>query len=268
MKIRGWVIRLVAIVCVYCLIMPKQQVLAQDLGYKKIENNSMLTEKQASDISDFVCDKINKQYAGSYKMENYHIVFSDKEVNDEDNLWVKMDVIFDMTLVENPEDSAYVKGMAAEVQRMVSSENGAAAQRAYDKLVKELMMNYKQTQTTFVAYLMSIPRQTQEAFSVDDVALFYRGEFDDSETELCPVTIDEGVTAVLDEEDGREALRNAMQNMTDPFEEPTYDRTAAAAYAVAHATEPPEFSADNNMGTYYWRARKNRSHYSRSICTP
>ncbi len=29
----------------------------------------------------------------------------------------------------------------------------------------------------------------------------------------------------------------------------TYDRTAAVAYAVAHATEVPEFSAENNNGS-------------------
>ncbi len=101
--------------CLIGIVMPATKVGAYS-DEPKIENNSKLTSKQAGEIASFICTKINTQYAKSYKLEKYQITFNNVDLDKEKN-YVDMDVIFDMTLVDNPKDSAYVKGMEDEVQK-------------------------------------------------------------------------------------------------------------------------------------------------------
>lgn len=166
----------------------------------QITNISLnLGSRRAEDISDTLIARLQKQYEGRYDLQNYEVTFC-KEVVQGDTLSLDIDLSADMTLVRNPNDSAYVAGMRKAVDKITDAEKKKEAEALYKGYLDEVMSYYMQPERTGFSFQVHLP-----AASAGDEAkapvyeLFYRGE----DGTLAVLEDEEPVyEEILDEEDG------------------------------------------------------------------
>lgn len=166
----------------------------------QITNISLnLGNRRAEDISDTLIARLQKQYEGRYDLQNYEVTFC-KEVVQGDTLSLDIDLSADMTLVRNPNDSAYVAGMRKAVDKITDAEKKKEAEALYKDYLDEVMSYYMQPERTGFSFQVHLP-----AASAGDEAkapvyeLFYRGV----DGTLAALEEEEPVyEEILDEEDG------------------------------------------------------------------
>jgi len=230
------------------LMMPGMPVnAAQEVAVTN--ETSFLGEEQVDAICKAVVENIEENYEGVYAFDNYDITVHN-QTEKGDALYVYVDVLVDMTLIRNPEDSPYMMGMKAALDEIAGAEEKEIAQQEYDAYLQNIMPYYNLPVLTGFLYRVYVPTMmvldSESDFRFD---MYHRMDITDEEVILSEVLEDEQYTEIGDNEDGRNYINEVLISAAAESSNSLYDASRAVAYAVAHAKDIPEYSAANNNGS-------------------
>lgn len=202
-----------------------------------------LGDERVAAICMAVMENIKKNYAGVYAFDYYDItVHNQTEAGDV--LYVDVDVLVYMTLIRNPEDSPYVMGMKLALDAIEGAAEKEIAAQAYNAYLQKVMPYYNLPVLTGFSYRVYIPTimilNPEIGFGFD---LYHRTSI------LSKVTEDEQYTELGQYEDGINYMNEALVRAAAGPGNTLYYAPGAVAYAVAYATDVPEYSAANNNGS-------------------
>ncbi len=210
---------------------------------------SFLGEEQVDAICKAVVENIEENYEGVYAFDNYDITVHN-QTEKGDALYVDVDVLVDMTLIRNPEDSPYMMGMKAALDEIAGAEENEIAQQEYDAYLQKIMPYYNLPVLTGFLYRVYVPTMmvldSESDFRFD---MYHRMDITDEEVILSEVLEDEQYTEIGDNEDGRNYINEVLISAAAESSNTIYDASKAVAYAVAHAKDIPEYSSANNNGS-------------------
>lgn len=209
----------------------------------------VLQDEQVSEICDSVIKNITEKYEGIYSFDNIMVEFFD-EHEEEENLVVDLEVITDMTLIRNPQDSPYVQGMQAEIRNMDGIEATTAAE-AVEAYLQNANQYYMVPVPTGFCYRVYIPNlMMADSQAAPQYSIFHRIDTEDGAI-LTEVQENEVFTEIRDAEDGKEYVKCAVNAELElaSVNDVSYDASKAVEYAVAHATDIPEYSTANGNGS-------------------
>ncbi|BCJ94207.1 hypothetical protein acsn021_17760 [Anaerocolumna cellulosilytica] len=231
------------------LLVP-QSISLQDI----VNSSTCLTDGQAQVIFDKLKERILNEYSESYNLTNFKGEFSNERTED-GSVIVDVNIYTDMTLTRHPSDSPFVKGMFEALSQVESASEKQFLDHKIDEYVKEVeTLYYNKADASVFTYAIALNVNNnlldkQEPNMEVDYDLYYRT--DAEEVVLEPVIDELKVEASLvAEKNGREyvtTLQSALLKNT--IQAGFYDRIAARDYAIAHATDTPEFSASNGQGS-------------------
>lgn len=248
-KIRMMAVVGFALLVLSTFFVPQLKVIAaennNDDEIEIINNCSGLSDEQVVEIYDLIENNIIQRYNAGYELANYSITFNDFEVT-ASNYVVDVDVFVDITLVENPAESLYVQGMEEAVESIEDTNERAYAQRILDEKLADLMSSYNVSQRTGFLYRADI--NDLENFSVDNINLFHRVDITDEEADLSPVQ-DNECNEPLGKEVGCSLIQSALISSYSLKSSVSYNKDDAVTYATEHATDEPEFSKENGLGS-------------------
>lgn len=228
------------------LLIPQINALAEESSNVELINNcSELSDEQANEIYDVVENNIMQRYDATYDFANISVTFNDVEVTNSGCV-IDIDVFADMTLVANPAESAYVKGMEEAVGAIEDVNEKAAAQYILNENLEDMMKDYNCSQLTGFLYRINI--DDFENFNINNISLFHRVDITDDEVDLALVEANEG-QSLLGNEAGRSTIQRALAFTYGAERAVSYDKDDAVAYATEHAKDEPEFSKANGMGS-------------------
>ena len=210
---------------------------------------AMLQDEQASEICDSVIKNITEKYEGVYSFDNIEVEFFN-EHEEEGNLVVDVEVITDMTLIRDPQDSPYVQGMQAEIGNMADME-AKTAEMAIDAYLQNANQYYMVPVLTGFCYRVCVPNlMTADSQAAPQYSIFHRIDTEDGAI-LTEVQENEVFTEIKDAEDGKEYVNCAVNAELElaSVNDVSYDASKAVEYAVAHATDIPEYSTANGNGS-------------------
>lgn len=214
-----------------------------------LNKSTRLTEKDAELLLNDIQMNLVEKYQAEFKLDNFKAIFVDVANSQS---YIDVDVIADMTLINNPMDTPYIKGMEEALENIQNLDEKAIAQQAYDDYVTEQMSYYNMAEETTFCYRIEIPEASNLRDNVVNYEFFYRTDIseDDVELELVPEDI-QRVMSPLEKNDGIKAIEEEIQESTkrDLIKAVTYDASKAVTYAKDHAKDEPEFSKANGMGS-------------------
>jgi len=249
-KVRGKVMSFaIAGAVLASVIVPSVPVKAVQ-GIAVTKESGSIQEEQIDAICDEVVKNIEESYAGVYSFDNYEITVHN-ETDEGDTLSVDIDVLVDMTLIRNPQESPYVIGMKTAVEEITDDAEKEIAQQELDAYLQKVMPYYNVPILTGFLYRVYIPTiaatDSEGAFSFD---MYHRMDITDEEVILSRVLEDEQFTEIGNNEDGGNHISKTLLNaMGTQITTISYDASAAVEYAVAHATDEPEYSKANGNGS-------------------
>lgn len=214
-----------------------------------INNSTRISDNDAGRFLDSIQQKLINQYNEDYKLDNFRAIFVD--VDDQQN-YVDVDVIADMTLTSNPTDTAYIQGMKEAVAAIKDENEKVIAQNELDEYIAEQMSEYNVADETTFCYRLEIPNLTTYMDDITSYEVFYRTDITEDESILVPVPENpQTVKFLANEEDGRKVIAEVIEeNITGNLARAvTYNKTSAVTYAKDNAKKKPEFSKENGMGS-------------------
>ncbi|WP_430110432.1 amidase domain-containing protein [Paenibacillus sp. B1-33] len=219
-------------------------------------SNTSLTDKQAAVLANYVQKQLFSKYAGLYTFDHFSFEFGNEKI-ESDKFSIDVNVNVDMTLIRNPIDSPYVKGMQTAVSELRNEHEKMIGQNEIDAFLQETESYYNTPSPSTFLYRMEIgissPNLLESIQSLNydiQLTLFDRADITTEETIVTPATserLDESMAADYGKKAINEAVtkRNGIANHLAI----SYNRLAARDYALAHAFDVPEFSAANGMGS-------------------
>lgn len=202
---------------------------------------SMLQEEQVYEICNSVVENITEKYAGVYSFDNIDVTLYN-EFEENGNIVVDVEVLTDMTLTRDPQDSPYVQGMELEIQAMTDVEEKGLAVLALDAYLQNAKQYYNVPILTGFCYRVYIPMiVTASGTASTEYSIYHRVDAEDGVI-LTEMKEDERFTEVKDAEDGREYINNVLIEELNlaSVNAVTYNASDAVEYAVEHATDVPE----------------------------
>jgi|GEM_PF-1319136 len=229
-------------------------LVSQTIGSQDIMNTSVsLSDGQAQVIFDKLKDRILNEYGEAYSLTNFKGEFNN-ERTEAGTVLIDVNIYTDMTLTRHPSDSSFVKGMFEALSQVESVSEKQFIDNKIDEYVKEVeTLYYNKADASVFTYAIELKvnklLDKQEPNLAVDYDLYYRT--DAEEVVLEPVTTERKA------EDSLEAEKNGMEYVSrlqsslpkNTIQAGFYDRIAARDYAIAHATDTPEFSASNGQGS-------------------
>lgn len=207
---------------------------------------SILDQNQADTISDYLEYCIVNKYEGYYNFDDFRVIFHNEQYLD-DIYSVDVDVITDMTLIRNPEDSAVVSGMKQEVQRLATTRQNNMAQNVLDNYLDEVSEYYNKPVETGFLFRINIAAATVDGVNTaTEFDSFHRVDAEDGVI-LTPASQNEVFTEIGTKEDGKNLLSAEIAVLEN--RSVSYDKDEAVSYAVDNATAEPEFSSANGLGS-------------------
>ena len=231
------------------MMLPGLPVSAAQTSNVTLDNIS-LQEDQVDIIVDAVVENIEQNYAEVYAFDNYDITIHN-ETEEDGMLGIDVDVLVDMTLIRNPQDSPYVSGMKAAVDEIEDAAEKEFAQQELDAYLEMVMPYYNVPVLTGFLYRVYIPTtMAMDAEGTFEFDMYHRMDITDEEVILSEVSDNETYTEIGDAEDGKDHINEILESPS-PLVLITlsYSKSDAVAYAVAHAKDVPEYSAANNNGS-------------------
>lgn len=211
---------------------------------KVASDNISLQEEQIDVICDAVVENIEQKYAGVYAFDNYDITIHN-ETEEDGTLSVDIDVLVDMTLIRNPQDSPYVLGMKAAVDEISDAAEKEFAQQELDAYLQMVMPYYNLPVLTGFLYRVYIPTtMAMDAEGTFDFNMYHRMDITDEEVILSIVSDNETYTEIGDVDDGKEYINEVLVNPLGILAV-SYSKSDAVDYATAHATDEPEYNSSN-----------------------
>lgn len=211
---------------------------------------SMLQEEQVYEICNSVVENITEKYAGVYSFDNIDVTLYN-EFEENGKIVVDVEVLTDMTLTRDPQDSPYVQGMELEIQAMTDVEEKGLAVLALDAYLQNAKQYYNVPILTGFCYRVYIPMiVTASGTASTEYSIYHRVDAEDGVI-LTEMKEDERFTEVKDAEDGREYINNVLIEELNlaSVNAVTYNASDAVEYAVEHATDVPEYSTENGNGS-------------------
>lgn len=215
-------------------------------------NNECVTlnESHIAQISSYLVENITEKYEGVYSFENIDITIYN-EHEDSSNIIVDVEVLADMILVRSPLKSPYVKGMTAEIQTIKNSAEKNIAMSAMNEYIQNANQYYNVPVLTGFCYRVYVPKTAMMSSDVsDDYEFYHRVDVEDGVI-LNEVNDNERMTEIKTIENGKEFISSVISETSELARSltVTYGADDAVAYAVAHATDIPEYSAANGNGS-------------------
>ncbi|MDE6968493.1 MAG: amidase domain-containing protein [Eubacterium sp.] len=227
-------------------------VYAQD-NVKITNNCTYMTEKQTENIFQAVKENMNAGYGDVFTFDNYEVLFGDERVND-DYISVNIEVVADMTDIRHPEENPFMRGMAAAIEEITDSDKKAVAVRKYEEHLQKQMTCYQKPIETGFLYQVHLPLANSSGRSVEnEYELFHMVDAEDGDI-LTPAGPDEIFQELYTEADGRNYVEEMYKEglTKDDIMQTravSYNKSAAVRYAKNHATDEPEYSTANGMGS-------------------
>lgn len=229
------------------VMLPGLSVSAAQTSNVTLDNIS-LQEDQIDIIVDAVVENIEQNYADVYAFDNYDITIHN-ETEEDGMLGIDVDVLVDMTLIRNPQDSPYVSGMKAAVDEIEDAAEKEFAQQELDAYLEMVMPYYNVPVLTGFLYRVYIPTtMAMDAEGAFEFDMYHRMDITDEEVILSEVSDNETYTEIGDAEDGREHINEVLVSPLSTMAV-SYSKSDAVDYAVEHAKDVPEYSAANNNGS-------------------
>lgn len=204
--------------------------------------------EHAEMIYDIVSESIVNKYAGIYEFDDFQFMISNQRIHD-GIISVDVDVTANMTLIKNPKDSQYVKGMENAIGNLTEPDEILAATSRMEEYLKQVMPCYNETIPIGYEYQVDFPNQTMTRRSVQDEIVVYHKVETDSVDLLSEINLNDR----FDESENYTAGKNdIMQSIEDSQESMysvrsvSYSRSQAAEYAFTHAMDEPEYSGNGN----------------------
>lgn len=216
-----------------------------------VTNESSIQEGQVNVICDAVVENIEENYEGVYVFDNYNITVHNL-TEEGAKTYVDIDVLVDMTLIRNPQDSPYVKGMKAAVDAIIDDTEKDIAQQEYDAYLQKVMPYYNLPILTGFLYRVYIPAITaMDSKGILEFELYHRMDITDEEVILSEVLADESYTEIGSAEEGNRYINETMISVISEMgvSAVSYNASDAVDYAVDHATDEPEYSKANGNGS-------------------
>ena len=215
---------------------------------KNIQNNSKrISFDQAELLFDDLKEKLEYKYQGVYQFDNFQAIFNDVEKDDE---FIDVDIVVDMTLIRNPKEAPYVQGMIEALNELHDPQEKEVAQKELDEYLAEVMPYYNVPDITTFSYRIKVPSVVILKEDSSNYEMFYRADITDEVVDLAKVPENEVLEELGTEEDGEQKIARALNEEKIVSERAvTYSAANAVAYAKNHATDEPEFSKANGMGS-------------------
>lgn len=162
-----------------------------------------------------------------------------------------INIVVDMTLTQHPSESPYIQALSAMLSTSLSQDEKANLQSRIDEYINEIVsLYYNIPDTSSFLYTVSSPLTTRYSGNSISYELFHRVEVGEGDYLFTPVDLDE----VLENEDSIAAnaaeevaaLQVNAENIMSPRTSVTYYRLEARDYAIAHATDVPEFNSSSD----------------------
>lgn len=149
-----------------------------------INNSTRISDNDAGRFLDSIQQKLINQYNEDYKLDNFRAIFVD--VDDQQN-YVDVDVIADMTLTSDPTNTAYIQGMKEAVAAIKDENEKVIAQNELNEYIAEQMSEYNVADETTFCYRLEIPDLTTYMDDITNYEVFYRTDITEDESILVPV---------------------------------------------------------------------------------
>lgn len=225
---------------------PQKEVHAQETVVSNTENScERISDEFAAEIFKVIDRNIRQRYGENYAFENCNIIFEEAD-SASDAYIINVDVYVDMILTADPMESDYVRGMQAAVKAIENDDERKLAELILQNNVDDLMKNYNQPQRTAFTYQVRINDNVSGEAVIDEAEFFYRTDIVEGETLLTEMPFQAKPPVPLSEEEGCELIWSSLLQAYS-VSEVTYDRGAAVAYALEHATDEPYFSKANGQ---------------------
>lgn len=208
-----------------------------------------VSSEQADMVYEMISESIVRKYAGIYDFDNFQFTFSNQKIGEE-VISADVDVTANMTLIKNPKDSQYVKGMEAAIEEMEDENKISAATDRMEEYLDQVMSCYNETISVGYEYQVNFPNSTtmMERTVQDEIVVFHK-----IETESGSILSEVDLNDKFDEEGNYEAGKDdIVQSIKEPkavtnaARSVSYNPSQAAAYAFTHATDEPEYTGNNS----------------------
>ncbi len=190
-------------------------------------------------------ENIEQNYAEVYAFDNYDITIHNET---EENGTLSVDVLVDMTLIRNPQESPYVLGMKTAVDEIANTAEKEFAQQKLDAYLEMVMPYYNQPVLAGFLYRVYIPTtMAMDADGTFEFDMYHRMDITDEEVILSEVMDNETYKEIGDAEGDKDYINESLvcpMSVTSV----SYSKSDAVDYAVEHVKEEPEYSAANNNG--------------------
>lgn len=189
---------------------------------------------------------IELSYERVYAFDNYNVKL--KEAGQENgNYIINVDVSVDMTLIRNPEQCPFILGMKNAANLIEDSLKKEQANDIINHYLQEFMQYYNVPIQRGFLYQIQIPAEDNYSMrNISEMQIFHRIDLDNAEVFLNPVEENPSFTEAFQQSDGTEILNEALSIPENrQTRTVSYSRASAVTYAINHATDEPEFTADN-----------------------
>lgn len=211
-----------------------------------LNDNISLNAQQLEVIWNDVKENIEDNYADIYNLSNYEVRMSE-EVSETGSCVISIDVAVDMTLEKNPEESPIIEGMQLAAEKYSSIYERQRAEEIIDGYIEEFSSYYQVPVRTGFLYQAVVSTGSFTKSADIEAELFYKSEVGTEEIILAPIS-SKSVFDRMKHVDYSTLLEKEMQNnaIVRTARAVSYDRFNAVSYAIAHATDEPEFTGNGN----------------------
>lgn len=130
---------------------PMQKCYANESAFVVSQTCDSLDDEQTRYIINEITDNILTLYGEKYKFGIFDVYF-DEVSSTSDLLTIDIDIYVEMTLIEDPRESDYIKELNQAVSQIKDIQKKNTAQQVVDNEINELMENYNNTQLTAFLY--------------------------------------------------------------------------------------------------------------------
>ncbi|MBS5933955.1 MAG: amidase domain-containing protein [Clostridiales bacterium] len=210
-----------------------------------LNKTTRLTDEDAKAIVQSIQLDLENGYQSDFRFDNFRAIFVDVE-NDQN--YVDVDVIVDMTYISNPTETPYVQGMIEALENITNLEEKAVAQQVIDEYLEEQMLYYNVPDETTFCYRIGISDTLK---SNNNYEMYSRTDISEDEVVLSQVPYAQYEEVRPGVQDGKEAIMEEVQESKTNYvaRAVTYSASDAVTYAKDHAKDVPEFSKENGMGS-------------------
>lgn len=196
------------------------------------------------------------KYGDLYYFKDFDYEIS-KTREDDDYMYIDMNIIVEMTLSQHPSTSSFVTSMQDEAYNIQDEAIQEYVYSVIDAYIDEIeSLYYQKPETSVFKYTAKIPKYEQTSkSSATSYELMYRVDINDDEVLTSPITKTEKINSDTSISKSKAKLTIAHisnsinSNSKTTKANITYYRLDARDYALDHATDTPEFSAANGQGS-------------------